>query len=266
MQTVLNAARSLPQEENSMDDALEKRLIELSRRAFQQGCYCFTHFLDLAALNAFSRLLPSLPPVPWRLFGGVEGCERKILRLGDADFCGYEMPFPIVCLHIKPLNERFAEPLTHRDYLGALMALGIERELLGDIVTREKEAFLFCEEHIAPYLAEHFTQARRTSLCCQAVDTPPAGELFKTERRLAQLSSERLDALIAHIFKLPRGDAQALFPQWKIFVDGRQCESASYAPKPGEIISVRGQGRMRYVGMESLSKKGKCNVAVELYI
>ena len=125
---------------------------------------------------------------------------------------------------------------------------------------------LFCEEHIAPYLAEHFTQARRTSLCCQAVDTPPAGELFKTERRLAQLSSERLDALIAHIFKLPRGDAQALFPQGKIFVDGRQCESASYAPKPGEIISVRGQGRMRYVGMESLSKKGKCNVAVELYI
>lgn len=249
-----------------MDAPLEKRFQELAERAYAQGNYCFTNFLDLAALSSFFRVLPFLPPVPYALFGGAEGCERKLLRLGNEDFCGYEMPFPIACIRMFPLNKKFADPLTHRDFLGALMALGLEREMLGDIMVRENEAYLFCLERIAPYILENFVQARHTTLCCEIVSTPPEGALFRTEKRVVQLSSERIDALIAHVYRLSRSDAQALFPTGKIFVDGRLCENTGYTPKPGEIISVRGFGRMRYTGTESLSKKGKCNVAVEVYV
>ena len=146
------------------------------------------------------------------------------------------------------------------------MALGVQRELLGDIIVRENETYLFCLERIADYIAVNFTQARHTALRCQRVDAPPAGALFTLRRQTVQLSSERLDALVAHVYKLSRGDAQALFPAGKIFVDGRLCENTGAAPKAGQIISVRGFGRFRYQGLDSLSKKGKSNVVVELYV
>ena len=248
------------------EDLDKKRLIELANRSWGQGVYCFTHFLGLAELSLFQALIPSLPPVPHALFGGAEGCERQMLRFGSEDLCGYDAPFPIVCLKIAPASAKFAEALTHRDYLGALMALGIERETLGDIVVKKDAAYLFCEERIAPYIMDHFVQARRTSLSCEIIGALPEGALFETEKRVVQLSSQRLDALIAHVYKLSRGDAQSLFPAGKVFVSGRLCESPGHTPKPGDVISTRGFGRMRYMGIESLSKKGKENTAVEIYI
>lgn len=245
---------------------MEKRFRELFARADAQGCYVFTNFLDLAALNTLHQILPTLARVPFTLFGGAEGCERKILRVGSEELCGYEEPFPIACVMIAPASLRFAEKLTHRDYLGALMNLGIERELLGDIIVREEGAYLFCVERIAPYLAEGITQVRRTTVRCRMLDSVPEGELFKTERMTVQLASVRLDALIGHIYRLSRAEAQALILHGKVFADGRECGDASYSPKNGEIISVRGYGRVRYMGVDSISKKGKCNIAVERYI
>lgn len=249
-----------------MEDLLARRFGELANRVWNQGGYAFTNFLDLPSLSVFHQLLPSLPPVPHTLLGGAEGCERQMLRFGVETFCGYEMPFPITCLHFTPANARFADTLTHRDFLGAAMGLGIERELLGDIIVRENEAYLFCVERIAPYLMENLTQAKRTTLHCALSDALPDGPLYKTQRQIVQLSSPRIDALIAHVHHLSRGDAQALFPAGKVYVNGRLCESPGYTPKENEIISVRGFGRMRFICVESLSKKGKSNTAAELYI
>jgi len=249
-----------------MEDAFKKRVTELARRSDQQGVYCFTHFLDLASLSDFHSLLPSLPPVPWTLFGGAEGCERQMLRFGDASFCGYEAPFPILCLKITPDSPKYAEALSHRDYLGALMALGIERELLGDIIVRQEAAYLFCEERIAPYLMEHFTQARHTALSCAPVDALPQGALFETRSVTVQLASQRADALIAHVYHLSRAQAQGLFPAGKVFISGRLCESPGYTPKEGDILSVRGLGRMKYMGVSGLSKKGREITRIELFV
>ena len=249
-----------------MEEAQEKRFEELFRRYNAQGVYLFTNFLDLAALSALQRSLPRLPRAPYTLFGGAEGCERKMLRLGSEEECGYEEPFPIACVRIAPTNSKFAEKLTHRDFLGALMNLGFERELLGDIIVREEGAFLFCVERIAPYIAQSLTQVRRTTVRCARMEELPQGALFRLERQVVQLSSVRADALVAHVYKLSRGDAQALFAQGRVFVDGRECRDTSYAPKPGEILSVRGFGRLRFAGVDSLSKKGKSNTAVELFV
>lgn len=248
------------------DELDKKRLAELAGRSWNQGVYCFTHFLDLAGRSLFLSMLPALPPVPWTLFGGAEGCERQMLRFGSPDLCGYEAPFPILCLKIAPSAPKFAEKLTHRDYLGALMALGIQRETLGDIVVKADAAYLFCEEPIAPYILEHFAQARHTLLSCSRADHLPEGSLFETRRMVVQVASPRLDALIAHVFKMSRGEAQALFPAGRVYVSGRLCVSPEYTPKAGEILSVRGYGRMRYAGMESLSRKGRENIAVDLYV
>jgi ribosomal 50S subunit-recycling heat shock protein len=155
---------------------------------------------------------------------------------------------------------------TIRDVWRAMEIAKEDLEEKCDIIVREDAAYLFCEEKIAPYLADNFTQARHTTLRCAVIDQLPEGELFKTQRVSVQLSSERLDALIAHVHKMSRSDAQALFPAGKIYVNGRLCQSPGHTPKENDLISVRGYGRMRYKGVESLSKKGKCNTIVEIYV
>ena len=249
----------------SLDSQLENRYRELFERYDAQGNYIFTDFLDLAALSALHACLPRLPRVPYALFGGTEGCERKILRLGSREECGYDAPFPIACVHISPASAKFAEDLSHRDYLGAVMNLGFERDLTGDLVIRGEGAYLFCLDRIAPYIMENLLRVRRTSVRCSILPRLPEGDLFRLKRQTVQLSSVRLDALIAHVFKLSRSDAQALFAQSRVFVDGRECRDTGYTPLEGQILSVRGFGRMKYVGVESMSKKGKSNTAVDLF-
>ena len=146
------------------------------------------------------------------------------------------------------------------------MNLGFERELLGDIVVREETAYLFCVERVAPYIAESLRQVRRTAVRCAAAEALPEGEMYRLKRQVVQLASVRADALIAHVYRLSRADAQALFAAGRVFVNGCQCGDTSYVPREGDILSARGLGRLRYAGVENLSKKGKSNAAVELFV
>ena len=68
--------------------------------------------------------------VPFDVFGGTENCERLMIRFGSEELFGYEEPFPICCLLAEPLIEKFADNFTHRDFLGAIMNLGIERDVM----------------------------------------------------------------------------------------------------------------------------------------
>ncbi len=245
-----------------MEDRTENRLRELAERAWSRGIPCFTDFLDLSAQTTLRRIRNTLAPAGLQLFGGAEGCERKLAGFGleEGD------TFPIVCLRLVPSGIKFAEELTHRDILGALMSLGFERELLGDIVLREKEAWIFCVERIAPFITDNLLSVRRTSVRCEVAEAPPEGELFRTERRVIQVASERMDALVAHAFHLSRGNAQSLFSSGRVFLDGAECLSTDAVPESGQIVSVRGMGRFRFLGAESRSKKGKMNTVIEIYV
>ena len=83
-----------------------------------------------------------------------------MLRFGSEETLGYEEAFPISCVVIRPSAPKFAEELTHRDFLGALMNLGIERDVLGDIIVRGAVGYVFCEDAMADYLEKkHHTGA-----------------------------------------------------------------------------------------------------------
>ena len=107
---------------------LKKRLTELAEKSYSQGTYTFSNFLGLAEQDVLSRIERDIRHVPKALYGGAEGCQRVMVRFGDEDLCGYDLPFPIVCLKAAPTAPKYADKLTHRDILGALMNLGITRE------------------------------------------------------------------------------------------------------------------------------------------
>ena len=248
------------------EEILQKRFIELANKSYNSGIFTFTEFLGLAEQSAFNAIKRDIRGVDFTTFGGAEGAERVVIRFGSAEDLGYEIPFPIAIVKAEPQSKKFADRLTHRDFLGALLNLGIERDRLGDIVIIDNVGYIFALESIAPYIAENLIKVKRTDISATITEELPEGELYRTERKMIQISGERLDAVIARVFSLSREDAQILFKKRLVFADGREIDSTSYTPKENEKISVRGHGRFIYVGRQSLSKKGKLNVAVEIYL
>lgn len=251
---------------NAEDALFKKRLTELADKAYRNGQYLFTGFLSVAELGLYYSMERELSYVPVTMFGGTQDCERVMLRFGDASLCGYEEPFPITCIEISPLVEKFGEELSHRDYLGALMNLGIERSTLGDIIIQGKHAFLFCTEKMAAYIVENMDKVRHTNVRCGFAKEVPESTVIGLERMAVQVSAARADSIIAKVYKLSRSESVELFRAKRVFVNGRLNENNSGQLKEGDKVSVRGYGRFQYVGVTHETKKGKLNVEIDLYI
>jgi RNA-binding protein YlmH len=251
-----------------MDDKelLKKRFCELANRAYTSSVYFFTDFLGLGEQALLREASAAFRHVPYTCFGGACGCERIMVRFGDEESLGYAVDFPIVCIKAEPVSQKFADKLTHRDFLGALLNLGIERSTLGDIAILNNIGYIFAKEEIAPFIISELSRVKHTDMRLSLTSDIPEGELFKTERRRVLANGERADGVIAKVFGLSRDEALSLFSKGLVFADGREIKSPSYIPKRGEVISARGQGRFIYLGYESTSKKGKLNIEVDLYI
>lgn len=244
----------------------KNRFIELAKKSYNSDVFTFTDFLGLAEQDAFAEIKSKIHPIKYTEFGGTDGTERIMIRFGSPDELGYDVPFPIVALKIEPLSQKFADKLTHRDFLGTILGLGIERSKLGDIAIIDNIGYVFTSEDISDYILSELARIKHTDVKVSIVDNLPEGSLFRTKEKYIQLESERLDAAIAKILSLSRDDAQALFKKGLVFVCGRQIISPSHTPKENDVISVRGYGRMIYKGPQSTSRKGKLNVKIEVYV
>ena len=247
-------------------ELLKKRFLELASKSFNAGIFTFTDFLGLAEQSVFSEIKKDLRGFRYTAFGGASGAERVMIRFGSEEELCYSVPFPISIVRARPISQKYADKLTHRDFLGAILNLGIERDVLGDIVIIDNVGYIFIKEDMAQYVADGLTKVKRTDVKSELIESLPEGELYRTERRSVQANGERLDAIVAKVFSLSREDAQMLFKKRLVFVDGRCTENTSYIPKVNEKISVRGHGRFIYLGCQSLSRKGKMNIAIDLYI
>lgn len=243
----------------------KSRLKELARRSFEQNMFTFTPMLGFMEQTIFGRLEPELQYAGYTIFGGHDNAERVMIRFGNPEELGYEEPFPITLIHMKPLLQKFSDDFSHRDFLGALMNLGINRDLLGDILVGDRQGYLFCQTSIADFICEELTKVKHTHIVCSIAEAlseyqekPPAAEEHLT-------SSERLDGLIAQIYKLSRSQSLTLFRDKKVFVNGRLTENNSRSCKVGEVINVRGFGKFIYDGIGYTTKKGRYRVKIRIY-
>lgn len=244
---------------------LKKRFIELGEKSYHQNIYTFTGFLGMSEQEIFWQAAHAIRHVPFTLWGGCEGCERQMIRFGGIEELGYEEEFPIVCICIRPLLEKFADHLTHRDFLGALMNLGIERNTLGDIYVNQKTGYLFCTDKIAPFIVENLDKIKHTNVQCTILEEIPkvvAGEAVEEEHLTA---SERIDGVVAKLYNISRTQSLELFRQKKIFVNGRLNENNSCNLKSGDTVSVRGYGKFIYEGVSQETRKGKLRIKVKIF-
>jgi len=241
---------------NKDEITFQKRLVDLSNQAFSRNIVTFSDFLNLNELNILHTTPKNMFSARYETFGGYEFAERQMVAfLPDALY--YEYKYPIRVIEITPVNEKFAEDLSHRDYLGALMSLGIDRSRFGDILVEETLALLFAHEEIADYVTEQLTSIRHTTVNAHIRDTEEITYEPSFQNIHSNVPSLRLDAVISSAFPMSRSKMIPYIEGGKVYVNGKQITSNAYQLKDGDIISVRGLGRLVYDGVEKETKKGR---------
>lgn len=244
---------------------LQKRLIELSKTAYRRGIVTYSDFLNLNELNILHTTPKDEFDTTYETYGGYNDSERQMVAfLPDALY--YTHFYPIRILKIEPLQRKFSEALNHRDYLGAILNLGIERSKLGDILVMDTCAYLFIQEGLATFICENLTRIRHTSVMVTTVEEQEFTYTPNYEEITGSIASVRLDSLLSLAFGSSRSRLVPLIEGGKVFVNGKLMTTNSYQVKEGDIISVRGMGRFKYQGILSQTKKGRYFVSLYKYI
>ncbi len=245
------------------EQQVEKRLLDLAETAYRRGIPVYSDFLNLNELHIYQGIRPKLSYVETESFGGYELAERQMAAFyPDALFC---LEYPLACLKISPLQERFAEKLTHRDCLGAVLNLGLNRSKVGDILMEEQEALLFCHKSMADFICENLARIRHTSVYARPLEPAEIHYEPKYEELTGTLASVRLDSLLSLALGASRSSLTALIEGGRVFVNGKLITSNGYEPKEGDLVSVRGMGRFCFYGSGGQSKKGRRYVTVRKY-
>lgn len=243
---------------------LKKRFLELAERSYRSDKFIFTDFLSMAEVSLLYSLEREIGPKNMTMFGGTEDAERCVARFGNPESFGYTEEFPICCIKVEPLMQKFSDDLTHRDILGSIMGLGIERSNLGDILLNDNRAYVFCLERMAEYVIDNLSKVRHTSVKCSITEDIPDNKADGVEVNV-QAHGDRIDGLVSKIYGFSRSKSIELFRQQKIFVNGRVCENNSYSLKENDMVSVRGSGRFKFLGVVGTTRKGNLNVRVVKY-
>lgn len=243
----------------------EKRLEELALRTAYTGAPAFTRFLEPSMPDA-ARAAANRAGVHAAFYGGFSDAERRVAGF-YADEPPEEADFPVVPLRID-WNAKFAHP-GHRDLLGAAMGLGIERETLGDVALGQRNgapcAYLFCLPEVADYVCASLESAGRATVRVSRADETP--EILPPEGEHLRLTvqNERLDAVLAAACRLSRSEAQRLIAAGLVKLNHVPNLHPDARLKEGDLISARGQGRIRVEEFQGESRRGRRIVAVFRY-
>lgn len=255
-------------------DGLYARLDDLCSMT-ARGELGITDFLSLRELY-FARKYLDGRAERYSVFGGYDGAERcRVYLLPDyiPDDCpipylseyGFE---PDVCaLRLKTDGYRHLE---HRDYLGSLLGLGVERAVIGDILVLGEDgasAIVFCTSAIADFF---ISEPRRVASERVRVTKIPFDEIEVPTRRTLEISdtvaSARLDCVIGAICSLSRDKAKALICAGLVQVDFELQERPDRSVVAPAVISVRGYGRYTVLSLSELTRKGRIRLRAEKFL
>lgn len=259
---------SLAESTAAMSDSRDKILIarteDLFRLCEKYACARFSDFLDGGEL----AVLEDNFMVPYgfnvKSFGGYAASERKIIGV----FPEWEEPdekaFPISVLKIESSIGRI---LTHRDYLGTFMSLGIDRAKTGDIIVDGKTAYAFVCSDIAQYIQSNINKIGNQGVKITISDFD---EITVPEAKLQKIStvcaSMRLDAVVGAAAGVSRSNAAALVRASKVNVNHRVVEDVSRIIKEGDLLSIRGVGRFIASAVTGETRSGRIHIELLKYV
>ena len=242
---------------------LIRRAEDLRERCERSGTVTHTGYLTPAERYEIERWAAHATDCTVVFDGGRPECERTVCfflpeYLEAESFDGSEY------LRAIRLTAHFGTP-GHRDYMGALLGMGIGREWLGDIWVTENVAYIFC----LPSVQRHLLGIEKVGRCGvtaedAALDTVPAPER-KVQQKTFSVQSLRLDAVVGGMFNLSRTEAARQISAGNVSINYQESLKTDFAVKDGDIISVRGAGKGCVTGTGGTSRKGRLFVYAEIY-
>lgn len=242
----------------AMDE--KKRFLELAMRAVYTSRTQYTRFLEPAterdAIAAAHEVGAQIA-----FFGGYDAAERRIAAFYDFDA---PQSYPIEAIEMR-WNAKFADA-KHRDLLGAVMALGLERDAIGDVCLGAKSgtAYLFCALDVRDYILGNLQSAGRAALSVRTAAELQIALPEGTSLR-ATVSQLRMDAILAAGYKLSRAEAQKLISAGLVKRNHAVELRGDVRLEAGDLISARGYGRLRVDEIQGETKKGRIGVMLFRY-
>ena len=244
------------------------RLLDKRELAQERSIPGISGFLSTEEQGAAQVLLRRLPPVRHLFFGGFPEAERRVCVFFPdwlEEEAWQDAPEGPVCALFASVPPQ--AQLSHRDYLGSLMGLGLTREKLGDILVEEKGATVLLLREVLPILLDQWAQVGRYPL---TLEERPLGALAPASPEVKEIrdtvASLRLDAIVASGFSLSRTRAADYITAGRVTVNHSLCEKTDKILEPGDIFTCRGLGKCVLAEVGGKSKKGRTMIRLERYI
>lgn len=272
----------MTKEEQILSATIRDRLKQAERRA----CPAHTGFLTPAEANFAEAVCRSEGAYAagsggfgpgYLLTGGYDDAERRICVLLPSDAEGLdaegeaELAARFLCV-LKVSVPKGSKSLTHRDYLGSLLGLGVERSVAGDILVRGEEdagqgADIIVLRDMAEYLAQSLTSVGRAAVSVSIAELSALdpGEQ-RTETSRDTVASLRLDSVVSSAFRLARGKAQEAVKAGLVSVNGRQAVKPDAELSEGDRISLRGKGKAVLTEVGGRTRKDRIPILITRYL
>ena len=243
---------------DSRHSVMFAHIFDIAERAGRYNAGVYGDFLSENSISILLSRKDCLPSEPI-LYGGYDGAERQMVAFVPE----YEEPyFPISAVKI---SSPMIKSLSHRDFLGSILGLGLKREKCGDIIIGEKDAYVIVADEISSYILSNLEKIGRVGVKCEIV---PLSEIEVPERSFKPItgtvSSLRLDAVVSLFSGKGRSRAGELISGGLVFVNGIQATKNDSHLKDGDIISLRGKGKAT-LSVGGTSKKDRIFITLDIW-
>jgi len=240
------------------------RLVDLAEQAMKTQKFRLSGFLDPYGVGIAETIAANYSNLSVRFDGGYAGAERQRAMLLHDAFGGTPV-FDIVAIEAR-WNGDFVH-LSHRDVLGALMGLGIERDLLGDLLVAGGSVKILADKKMADFFLTNCNKIGPASVQCDLVELD---SIIPREERCKEISatvaSLRIDSVAAAGFGTSRSRAAADIEADKLKLNWQSVRNVSQLVKAGDVISLRGRGRLEIAEVRGQTKKGRVGVLLKRYL
>lgn len=241
-----------------------------ARQCSENSMITNTAFLDMHERSVVTGIKKTFGDTRMFFYGGFSDAERNIalflpeyITEDPVDYFNrYPDDDPIAVIEIE--KDKFSPALGHRDYLGALMGLGIKREMTGDIIVGESGCRMAVLSKLAPFVAENLGKAGRGTLRAKIIPPSEAREGAKAVGipDSFTVSSMRLDSVVKNAFRLSRGDAADAIESGVVYVNDVECTKPDKKIAEGDKVVFRRKGRIIVNDCSCVSKKGRVIVEI----
>jgi RNA-binding protein YlmH len=246
------------------EEEIAAKLVDAAESVARNTKVKVSEFLDPHGFSMAETVAAHYSEVRLEAFGGYEGAERTKAAFVQPDFSG-QISYNIAVLAVA-WDKRFTQ-LSHRDVLGAVLGAGLDRGVIGDIVMNSDGCFILIDKAITDFLLSALTQIGTTSVAVSEValdQIPPKEEKLKEIRTTA--ASLRLDVIAAAGFGTSRTRMADDIVANKVKLNWQEARKTDQAVKAGDIISMRGRGRLEVSEILGTTKKGRLSLLLKRYV